>query len=305
MAPDAPPDDKAPIVDENPTLISYYESLESRLGWSILQGGTRHSGYWAPDTYNPFPISAALRRMEHRLLTRLNLPPGSRVLDAGCGDGQVALYLAEHGGLRVSGIDVVPRHLENCWRNIRRAGAAGAVEVSYADYHHLEHIPDASFDGVYSMETMMHAKDPAAVLAGFFRVLKPGGRIVFHEAEHEAEQGAERVGGGAEIDGMAATPNNEVSRRGFYKRLLEEAGFEEIEQGDYSENIRPLLRAVYAFSIVPYYAIRLFRLERFFINAVASVRSYRQLTWSYIATGATKPGGPIRLKKTDSTSSEV
>lgn len=287
-------DNKAPIVETNPALISYYEALESRIGWALVTGNTRHAGYWDPSTKWPFPISAALRRMEANLHARLDLPAGSRVLDAGCGDGQVALFMASKG-LRVVGIEVVPRHIENCWRNIRKAGVAGQMEVQYGDYHHLEHFPDESFDGIYTMETLLHASDHDAVLEGFYRVLKPGGRLVVHESEHPApgEMGAngriaeER----AVIDEVASMPAHKVTTTGFYRKLLESKGFTDIKEEDLSENIKPLSMLIYSIAIVPVYIIKLLGLERLFINAVCSVRSFKDSPWTYVVLEATKPGG--------------
>ncbi|SPO03129.1 related to ERG6 S-adenosyl-methionine delta-24-sterol-c-methyltransferase [Cephalotrichum gorgonifer] len=223
-------------------------------------------------------------------------PRGSRVLDAGCGDGQVAIFLASKG-LRLTGIDVMVRHLQNSWRNIRKAGLpAGQVEVLYADYHHLEHIPDALYDGVYTMETLLHATDPAAALAGFFRVLRPGGRLVLHESEHPEDtgdrQGRDKVEKTAAINELAAMPTNQVTASGFYRKLLEDTGFVDIEEEDLSENIRPLARLIYAIEIVPYYIIRLFRLDRYFVNVIAGVRGFTgESPWSYVVIDATKPGG--------------
>lgn len=289
---DVPPADHAPIIDHNPVLVSYYESFASRLGWNVISGNTRHSAYWDADTNWPFPLSAALRRMEHRLFTRLNLPAGSRVLDAGCGDGQIALYIAARG-LRVVGIDLVPRHLENSWRNIRRSGLPpGRVEVQYADYHHLEHIPDASFDGVYAMETLMHASDPAAALAGFYRVLRPGGRLVLHESEHP-EGMRPMQDERAAANERACMPANVMAAPGFYRRLVEGAGFAAVEQEDLTAHIRPLMRLVYYVALVPYYIVRLLCLERYFVNGVASVRAYREAPWTYLSIGATKPSGEV------------
>ncbi|MBE3046438.1 methyltransferase domain-containing protein, partial [Candidatus Bathyarchaeota archaeon] len=255
------PRNNAPIVDDNPALLSYYNSFESRIGWGVVTNGTRHAGYWEHDTKWPFPLSAAFRRMEARLFTTLALPPGSRVLDAGCGDSQVAIHLASKG-LFVTGIDVVPRHLENSWRNIRKSGLpAGMVEVQYADYHHLEHVPSESFDGVYTVETLLHATDPAAVLAGFYRVLKPGGRLVLHEGEHPDTGAADLEKQRAETNEHAAMPTCQASTTGFYLRLVEDAGFAAVGQEDLTAKVRPLARLFYCIALVPYYLIVLLLLE--------------------------------------------
>lgn len=42
----APGGGAAPLINDNPELQSYYQSLESRVGYRLVLGGTRHFGYW-------------------------------------------------------------------------------------------------------------------------------------------------------------------------------------------------------------------------------------------------------------------
>jgi hypothetical protein len=81
--------------------------------------------------------------------------------------------------------------------------------------------------------------------------------------------------------------------------MLEDAGFTDIKVVDYSDNIRPTLRLFYWLAVVPYFFIKLLRLERWFINTVSGVQAYLyQEHWRYVAITATKPGGPIEGAKT-------
>jgi len=166
------------LVSPNPQLQTYYLSLESRIGYGLLLGGTRHFPYWDHDTYWPFPLNKALRTMGDKLAQVLALPPGAHVLDAGCGVGHVALRMTKTYGLRVSGIDIVDHHIAKAHGNIARSGLPeGTITVRKMDYHHLESLADESLDGVYTMETFVHATEPEAVLGGFYRLLRPGGRV--------------------------------------------------------------------------------------------------------------------------------
>ena len=69
-----------------------------------------------------------------------SLPPGD-MLDIGCGTGQDAIYAARHNW-NVTGVDVVPRALEQARRNARGAGAA--VEEQHADARLRGDLGDAS-----------------------------------------------------------------------------------------------------------------------------------------------------------------
>ncbi|KAI1198774.1 S-adenosyl-L-methionine-dependent methyltransferase [Nemania serpens] len=328
------PETTGATINANPRLQSYYASLESVLGYDALLGGTRHFGYYdSAATLNPFPISRALRRMEEELFRalRLRTDGGSRprALDAGCGYGHVARYMVRKG-VRVTGIDVVERHLRKARETAAREagrrdgeGEAGKLEVRHMDYHHLEALADESFDAVYTMETFVHATDPEQVLAGFFRVLKPGGRIAMHEYDHVLEEveaadksgeadGDKKKNGDRDGDGKgkggkapgtdlrramrqvnewSAMPTNAISSPGAYRRMLEGAGFVDVEVRDLSAHIRPMTRLFYVLAIVPFYIIRLLGLERYFVNTVAGVGAYRGYGfWRYVQVRAMKPG---------------
>ncbi|KAK4041491.1 S-adenosyl-L-methionine-dependent methyltransferase [Parachaetomium inaequale] len=298
-------DSSEPLVEPDPLLISYYESLESRLGYRLVLGGTRHFGYYEKGTYWPFPLGKALRAMEEKLFLALDLPSGSQVFDAGCGVAHVALYMARRG-LRVTAIDLIDHHIVKAKRNIARAKLPpGQVTAQKMDYHHLESIPDQSHDGVYTMETFVHATDPAKVLAGFHRILRPGGRLVLFEYDHNVgveERLPQKVADEMHMVNKYAgmrVPINGESQKGAFNRMLEEAGFTDITVVDYSANIRPTLRLFYWLAVVPYFFIKLLRLERWFINTVSGVQAYLyQDHWRYVAITATKPGGPIEGAKT-------
>lgn len=286
--------DAKPVVNDNPALQSYYQSLESRIGYRLVLGGTRHFGYYEKDTSWPFPIGRSLRKMEEKLLQCLDLPKGSQVLDAGCGVGHVALYMARQGGLRITGIDIIDHHIAKARRNIAKSGLPeGQVTVQRMDYHHLESLAPESHEGAYTMETFVHATDPKAVLAGFHRILKPGGRVALFEYDYDpdSEDAAGDLAATMEqVNQYAAMPTNQASKRGYFASLLEEAGFEDVEVRDYSENIRPMLRMFWALAVVPHFFIRLFRLEKHFVNTVAGARGYEGRDyWRYVAITATKP----------------
>ncbi|KAI1757496.1 S-adenosyl-L-methionine-dependent methyltransferase [Xylaria castorea] len=313
-----------PDINPNPRLQSYYASLESVIGYELLLGGTRHFGYYDdPKVYNPFPIAGSLRRMEEQLFRTLHVPGGSgaRVLDAGCGNGHVARYMARKG-LQVTAIDVVERHVRKAKKTARKlektkktAGKVGSLEVRHMDYHHLDGLGAESFEGVYTMETLVHATDPEKVLRGFFRVLKPGGRMAMHEydnvLEGESEEGqtpeeeskvrdeTKKKGKPDEnlkrsmrqVNEWSAMPTNAISSPGAFKRMLEEVGFVDVEVRDLSDHIRPMTRFFYILAIVPFWIISLLHLERYFINTVAGVGAYRGYGfWRYVQIEARKPG---------------
>lgn len=102
-----------------------------------------------------------------------DLPPGSTVLDVGCGIGGSARILARDYGLQVLGISISPGQ-------IRRARALTPADLNcrfaVMDALALD-LPDASFDAVWSVEAGPHMPDKQRYADELLRVLKPGGRL--------------------------------------------------------------------------------------------------------------------------------
>ena len=92
------------------------------------------------------------------------------------------------------------------------------------------------------------------------------------------------------VNTYAAMPANEGFEKDRLKELLIEAGFEDVELRDMSENIVPMLRLFWIFAIVPYLIVRFLGIERHFVNTVAGAESYRgRHVWRYVQVTGRKP----------------
>jgi len=104
---------------------------------------------------------------------RWRVPLGGRVLDLGCGTGELARALTT-AGFRVAGCDISPQML----RHARdRGGCAGWVRLD-PDWHRLP-FASASFDVVVAASVLEYTAEPAAVLRECARVLRPGGIALY------------------------------------------------------------------------------------------------------------------------------
>jgi ubiquinone/menaquinone biosynthesis C-methylase UbiE len=107
---------------------------------------------------------------------RVSITEDSRVLDVGCGIGGPARYLAHRFGCRVDGIDLTPELIETVRVLTERCKLADRVVLQVGNALELPY-PEQTFDVVWCQNVTMNIADKAGLLAGFYRVLKPGGLL--------------------------------------------------------------------------------------------------------------------------------
>ena len=133
------------------------------------QNPTAGEQRWDPERYRRWaPYVPELGR---GVLDLLDPRPGERVLDLGCGDGELTEQLAARG-CRVLGVD----------RSAEFVAAARqrGLSAQEADARHLAgpELAAGSFDAVFSNAVLHWIPEAAAVIAGVRRLLRPGGRFV-------------------------------------------------------------------------------------------------------------------------------
>ena len=110
-------------------------------------------------------------------------PPGSLVLEAGCGVGAQTVILAGNSPRATfTSIDISAESLAKARRQMRAAGLAN-VTFEQADIFALP-FGSACFDHVFVCFVLEHPPDPAGALEALMAVLKPGGSITVIEGDH-------------------------------------------------------------------------------------------------------------------------
>lgn len=111
----------------------------------------------------------------HRYAFALSLAEGKRVLDAACGEGYGSALLARCAR-HVLGVDISIEAISHA--NKRYAAQQANLSFRQADVAALDALPSASFDLICSFETLEHLQAQEAMLAGFRRLLAPGGVLL-------------------------------------------------------------------------------------------------------------------------------
>jgi SAM-dependent methyltransferase len=113
----------------------------------------------------------------------INAVRPTRVLDAGCGEGAVAMAIASrHPGTRVEGVEVAAANVAIA-RRLNRFSNVAFREGLAEEVH--QHFPPASFDLAYSFAVLEHVRDVEGTIASILAVLRPGGRFCFVVPMHE------------------------------------------------------------------------------------------------------------------------
>ncbi|KAM3866799.1 phosphoethanolamine methyltransferase [Diretmus argenteus] len=106
----------------------------------------------------------------------LNLKPGEKVLDIGCGIGGGNFYMAKTFGVEVLGLDLSENMVDIAMERAK-AEKLASVHFEVADATKRS-FPDGSFDVIYSRDTILHIDDKLALFKRFHSWLKPGGRLL-------------------------------------------------------------------------------------------------------------------------------
>nr|WP_239157598.1 methyltransferase domain-containing protein [Streptomyces sp. SID13726] len=117
-------------------------------------------------------------------VSRMQLRPGQRVLDVGCGSGRAMDALRDAVGASgvVLGADLTPAMLT-------AAARLGRTGLLLADACRLP-LPAGALDGVFSAGLVDHVPEPAAALREWARVTSPGGVLLLYHPSGRAERAA-------------------------------------------------------------------------------------------------------------------
>lgn len=218
-------------------IIDYYEQCENayRDAWGMDRNLQLNLGLWEKGTRN---LAEALANLNARVAELAEIDEHSVVLDAGCGVGGTAIYLAKKFGCKVIGISITERQIALAKANARDAGVDDLVQFETQNFMSTN-FKDEYFDAVIGMESICYAEPKLGFLSEAKRILKKGGRLVL----------AENLQGKAELtdkeeailyrNGFNGCKVESLDNEEDYRQNLTSLDFKAIECLDKSKEVRP------------------------------------------------------------------
>jgi len=143
---------------------------------------------WALPFYDPLVKLLGADAARRTLLKQVDLRPGNRALDIGCGTGTLVVLIKRvHPEVSVVGLDPDPKALARAKKKAAQAGASIQFDQGFSD-----ELPyaDASFNRVFSSFMFHHidANQRQKTLQEVFRILLPGGSLHLLDFESSGEE---------------------------------------------------------------------------------------------------------------------
>lgn len=168
--------------------------------------------------------SDSLAQAQHNKLDlvcrKLDLRPGMRLLDVGCGWGSMIIHAAREHGVHATGVTISAQQREHILGRVAAEGLQDRVEVRLQDYREIR---DEPFDAISTIEMGEHVGEAnyPTYASTLFRLLKPEGRLLLQQMS----RGRNAPGGGAFIESYVA-PDMHMRPVSSTTGFLEAAGLE-------------------------------------------------------------------------------
>lgn len=262
-------------------IRNYY--LNSRFGYRYLLWGSQHFGFY-PKNKNISEKEAQVL-MQDLVGEKLDLSNSMKVLDAGCGRGIVATYLANKFDCSIEAIDITPMLVEEARAKTRNLNIQN-VNFFIMDYSNMN-FSDDYFDAIYTIETLCHSADVSKTLKEFYRVLKKSGKVALFEytiANDDKFSGYEMDILKKVLNATATEDGLSHFRHDEFQNLIRKAGFKKVEVENITENVLPSLNRLRKFLLLPYLFVKLSHSQLKCPNPTIAVEWYKFMKkglWRY------------------------
>jgi len=266
--------DRINLLGRSKSNVAHHYDIGNDLYELFLDDDLQYScAYWDFAKHGPdMTLEQAQADKKAHIAAKLDLRPGQRVLDIGCGWGGMALYLHRKTGVEVLGITLSEEQLKKARERAEKEGVADKVKFELIDYRDLAQCDAGAFDRIVSVGMFEHVGTPQ--FRTFFRccanLMTDEGVMLLHTIG--------RMGGPGTTD---AFTRKYIFPGGYIPALSETLAAS--EQFRLIATDIETLRLHYAFTLREWYKRTVKNREK--IIALYDERFYRM--WTFYLAGAT------------------
>ncbi|MBV9595004.1 MAG: DUF1365 family protein [Actinobacteria bacterium] len=224
--PPRPPASEARLVGRRHTrerdraAIAHHYDLSNEFYELLLDESMAYSSAYFSDADQS--LADAQRDKLDLICRKLDLRPGQRLLDVGCGWGALVLHAAEYYGVHATGVTLSAQQRDFVAKRLADRGLSAQVGVRLQDYREIP--TDERYDAISSIEMGEHVGEEQypRFAQALFDHLRPGGRLLLQQMSRQADTAP---GGGAFIEAYIA-PDMHMRPLPDTLSFLASAGFE-------------------------------------------------------------------------------
>jgi cyclopropane-fatty-acyl-phospholipid synthase len=167
--------------------------------------------------------TAQVKKIDH-ILAKIDLRPGQRLLDIGCGWGALVLRAAQRHGARCVGVTLSENQAALARERVRAQGLEGQVEIRLQDYRDVQ----GQFDRITSVGMFEHVGRAhlAEYFAGVAALLAPGGVVMNHGITTTDVAGGQTPYGGGQFIDEYVFPHGELVHLSTVVEAMQQGGLE-------------------------------------------------------------------------------
>ncbi|MBY6384390.1 class I SAM-dependent methyltransferase [Rhodococcus erythropolis] len=219
--------------------VSHHYDVGNRFYEMFLGPSMVYScGYWPEGVES---LEAAQYAKLDLICRKLDLKPGMRLLDVGCGWGSMALHAAQNYGVDVVGVSLSNEQVEYAKGRVADAGLADRIEIRVQDYRDVD---DGPYDAISSIGMSEHVglANLPVYTAKLYDLLAPQGRLLNH-AIAAVKSLSDNVDDGRSFIDRYIFPDGEILPLSKTIDALELSGFETRDSEALREHYALTLRA--------------------------------------------------------------
>ena len=225
------------ISPVNKKIEEYYD--DTRILYNIFWSKALHYGFWNKGTKK---ISDAVENTNRFVSELLDLQKSDYVLDAGCGVGCSSFFMAENFGVKIKGITLSSKQVEQARKDAKKLHLDDSVSFEVMDFNNTD-FKDETFTKIFSIEGACYARNKLDFLRETYRILATGGKIVIVDG-FLIKKGLSKKEKEIYNKCLLGWKGNNLSLKDDFLSDLRKSGFKNIRFYDKTDEVMPSSRRI-------------------------------------------------------------